>query len=53
MNGAIDWIERQVFPATDNRCQQICESHDCLCCSQNQSWMATPLCADLASSNWL
>ena len=35
--GNSDWIERQVFPANDNRCQQSHESHDRRCCGRDQS----------------
>ena len=32
-----DWMEKQVFPAADKRCQDSRKSHDCLGCGTNQS----------------
>jgi len=50
ITGTSDWIERHVFPADDNRCQQICKSHDHLSCGRNQSQeKATSNCTELLS----
>ena len=47
-----NWIERQVFRADDDRCHESCESHDHLCCSQNNHKKAITLCVDFPCSSW-
>jgi len=37
IHGTSDWLERQVFPADDNRCRKSSESKDRLCCDRNQT----------------
>jgi len=37
ITGTIEWMERQVFPADDIRCQHSRKPHDRLSCGPNQS----------------